>query len=183
MLDDQPCFPCIHDHQALWNAYVSDILAAQSTSCASCDAWLASLHSAPPLSSMRASGAVESESVTFTVPEGFGPSDELYVVVDGVLSPNASFTYDAPVITNVAPDREVAGPCRFLVACAPFPHRLHPLLPPGLNLTTLGTLNVWIDGSSLCASTACGYVLFNGGPPLSTPLWSHRQIEDRRHGP
>lgn len=56
-------------------------------------------------------------------------------------------------------------------------HRADPLRLPGLNLTTLGTLNVWIDGSSLCASTACGYVLFNGGPPLSTPLWSHRQVK------
>lgn len=48
-----------------------------------------------------------------------------------------------------------------------------------MNLTVAGTLNVWIDGASLCASTACGYVVFNGVPvlPSSAPVWGHSQIK------
>ena len=120
----------------------------QSTACPECDSWLASLYSTPPLNPVRA-GATE--SVSFVVPPGYGPAAELIVVVDGVPSDvNATFVYDAPTITNVAPNRA--------------------------NLTTLGTLNVIIDGTSFCASTACGRVLVNGNPPRSTTAWSDSQI-------
>ena len=123
-------------------------LPLQSTACPECDSWLASLYSTPPLNPVRA-GATE--SVSFVVPPGYGPAAELIVVVDGVPSDvNATFVYDAPTITNVAPNRA--------------------------NLTTLGTLNVIIDGTSFCASTACGRVLVNGNPPRSTTAWSDSQI-------
>ena len=54
-----------------------------------------------------------------------------------------------------------------------------PLCHIGLNLTAAGRLNVWIDGSSFGASSACGYVIFNGVPVLSesTPIWGHSQIK------
>lgn len=93
--------------QALWSPYVSNILSGQAGACASCDSWLASLYSTPPASTLRA-GAVE--SATFVVPPGYGPAQEVFVLVDGVLSANASYTYDAPVIANLAPDRERAAP-------------------------------------------------------------------------
>jgi hypothetical protein len=115
---------------------------------------LAALYTVPALSSQQRSGVpIGGDAVTFVVPPGYGPAAELIVVVDGVPSANATFTYDAPAISNLAPDRT--------------------------NLTTPGTLNVWIDGSSLCASTVCGYVEFNRNrvPAISTPVWTDSLIK------
>jgi hypothetical protein len=48
----------------------------------------------------------------------------------------------------------------------------------GNNLTSIGSLNIWIDGSSLCDGTNnCGYVLFNGEPPLQYLVWNQKQIK------
>jgi hypothetical protein len=133
--------------RAQWTAYRTALLAAQPSPSAAVDAWLASLYTVPALTVAR-SGNVE--SVSFIAPPGFGPAAELIVVVDGVPSDSVPFVYDPPAITNLAPDRT--------------------------NLTRVGTLNIWIDGSSLCASSSCGSVLFNGEPPLSTPVWTHTQV-------
>ena len=54
---------------------------------------------------------------------------------------------------------------------------LSPAPPAGTNLSTPGTLHVWIDGASLCASTTCGRVLFNGAPPLGTLFWSDTLVQ------
>lgn len=86
-----------------WDPYIAAVLGAQISPCPACDAWLASLYSTPAKSS-SSSGSVD--SVSFVIPPGFGPAADVYVIVDGVPSTNATFTYDAPVITNLAPDRE-----------------------------------------------------------------------------
>jgi len=119
----------------------------QPTACAACDAWLASLYSTPGLNP-AVSGAVE--SVQFAIPPGFGPAAEVLVVVDGVPSDaNATFVYDAPVITNLAPNR--------------------------FNLTQNGSLNLIIEGSSFCATQACGVIRVNNETILPTS-WSHSYI-------
>lgn len=87
-----------------WGSWVAALLAGQPSPAPAVDAWVAGLYSVPPLSEQRA-GAVE--SVSFRVPPGFGPAAEIIVVVDGIPSQNISYTYDAPVITNLAPDREL----------------------------------------------------------------------------
>jgi hypothetical protein len=46
------------------------------------------------------------DSVTFKIPAGYGPAADVFVMVDGVPSPFATYTYDPPVITNLAPDRK-----------------------------------------------------------------------------
>ena len=131
-----------------WAAYRAALLGALPTSCPDCDSWLNSLYSTPGLNPTKV-GAVE--SVSFVAPVGFGPADEVLVVVDGIPSDvNATFKYDAPVILNLAPNRA--------------------------NLTVSGTLNVIIDGTSFCASTECGRVLINGLAPIATLAWSDTQI-------
>ena len=87
---------------AAWGSWVAALLAGQPSPAPAVDAWVAGLYSVPPLSEQRA-GAVE--SVSFRVPPGYGPAAEIIVVVDGIPSQNISYTYDAPVITNLAPDR------------------------------------------------------------------------------
>lgn len=135
------CSPCL----TLNHSFVC----LQPTSCPSCDAWLASLYSTPGLNPVRTG---LTESVSFAPPPGFGPAAEVIVVVDGVPSDvNATFTYDAPTIFNLGPNR--------------------------VN-TSEGFLNVVIDGASLCASTACGRVVVNNVSlaPASIKSWSHTQI-------
>jgi hypothetical protein len=131
-----------------WAAYRDALLAAQPTACPLCENWLASLFTTPGLNPVSV-GATE--SVSFAIPPGFGPEAEIIIVVDGIPSDvNTTFTYDAPVIVNLAPNRA--------------------------NLLQLNTLNVVIDGSSFCASSACGDVLVNGAPPLNITAWSDSQI-------
>jgi hypothetical protein len=65
--------------------------------------WVASL-SAPvtfsPTYTVRGN-----HSISFMLPEGYGAGRDLFVVVDGVPSNRLTFDYDAPIITNLAPDR------------------------------------------------------------------------------
>src|SRR5690606_5260250 len=70
--------------------------------------------------------------------------------VDGLPSNVVSFDFDAPVITNVAPDRQ--------------------------NVTG-SDLRVWLDGTSFCVGGAasCGTLLVNG-EAYPAQLWSHTQI-------
>ncbi len=65
--------------------------------------WIAGM-SAPPaiFPSFTLQG---NHSVSFLLPEGFGAGRELLVLVDGVPSNMLAFSYVAPVVTNVAPDR------------------------------------------------------------------------------
>lgn len=121
----------------------------QPTACAPCDSWLASLYTTAGLNPVR-SGATE--SVSFAVPPGFGPAAEVLIIVDGVPSDvNATFTYDAPAISNLGPNR--------------------------VN-TSAGYLNLVIDGSSMCPSKACGHVVVNNVSvvPTSIVSWSDTQI-------
>lgn len=74
--------------------------------------------------------------VDFLLPEGFGVDRELFVEVDGIPSFPALFTYEAPEIRNVAPDRQ------------------------GVEL---GLLNVFIDGVNFCSGQgSCGVVKVDG---------------------
>jgi hypothetical protein len=94
---------------SVWSGWFNSILAVESSPSEAADAWLADIFTVPPLTSVRA-GAVE--SVSFVVPPGFGPADELLVVVDGIpspLTPATVYAYAPPVITNLAPDRELLG--------------------------------------------------------------------------
>ena len=53
------------------------------------------------------------------------------------------------------------------------PDPMPPLIFSGSNLSTPGTLNVWIDGTSLCNPTlfpGCGTVLFNGAPVATSQV-------------
>ncbi|MDO8933370.1 MAG: cadherin domain-containing protein, partial [Rhodocyclaceae bacterium] len=88
-------------------------------------------------------------TLEFTVPEGFGASRELFVVVDGVPSSLWNFTYDAPQILNVAPDRlEVAA----------------------------GFLRVFVEGRSFCSGVnLCGTVMVDGSRVTPTN-YSHTVI-------
>jgi len=87
--------------------------------------------------------------------EGFGRARSLFLVVDGVPSNALNFSYNAPVITNAAPDR--LG------------------VPPGY-------LRVWLEGESFCSGRfGCGAVFVDG--VRVTPLnYSHTRamfvIED-----
>jgi hypothetical protein len=86
-------------------------------------------------------------SVEFTLPEGFGASREIFLVVDGVPSNVVRFAYQPPVIYNVAPDR---------------------LGVP------LGYLRVFVEGVNFCrpnpAAPNCGSVLVDG---VAVPSKSH----------
>lgn len=114
------------------------------------DAWLNLLHNAPIISTSR---GASNESVTVAIPPGYGSAADVIVIVDGVPSAGTTFfSYDPPVITNLAPDRT--------------------------NLSIPGTLHVWIDGSSMCSGTGgCGRVLFNGDAPLLTLYWTDTLIQ------
>jgi len=108
--------------------------------------WILEL--ASPAPSFVSADAGGKHTIKFLVPSGFGPACELFLVVDGVPSDIVPFTYDAPIIVNIAPDRQNV---------------------------TVGDLRVFIDGSSFCESANCGKVLLNGVPqPVIT--WSHDQI-------
>ena len=125
-------------------------------------AWLASLASAANFNPVVVSRTVN--TVQFMLPVGFGPSVELLVVVDGVPSNVLSFSYDAPLIMNLAPDRLNVG---------------------------AGLLRLTIEGNNFCSGAAvagaggsCGFVTVNGVdfkppwiPPAIAPSnWSHTKI-------
>jgi len=121
------------------------------------DKWINDMTPATQVSASRF-GSVE--SVSFFAPPGFGPSAEVIVLVDGIPSPYASYTYDAPTISNLAPDRK-SLPVAFSARCAA--KNCFSSHYAGTNLTTRGTLHVWIDGASLCNPARfsnCGSVLF-----------------------
>ena len=119
-------------------------------------AWLASLAPAANFNPVVVSRTVN--TLQFVLPVGFGPSAELLVVVDGVPSNMLSFAYNAPVISNLAPDRLNVG---------------------------AGLLRLTIEGANFCSGTGgCGFVTVNGVdfkapwvPPAVAPTnWSHTKI-------
>jgi hypothetical protein len=91
-------------------------------------------------------------SLTFTLPEGYGVNRALFVTVSGVPSPIATFSYGAPSISNVAPDRQGVP---------------------------TGYLRVIVEGANFCAAGAgparCGVLLVNNTdvPPLN---YTHDRI-------
>jgi hypothetical protein len=90
----------------VWSGWFNALLASQPSTSAAADSWLAQVYTVPPLTSERSNVI---ERVSFKVPEGFGPTAELLIVVDGIPSPVTAvsvYAYSPPVITNLAPDRE-----------------------------------------------------------------------------
>jgi hypothetical protein len=90
---------------SVWSGWFSALMAVQPSTSSAADSWLSTVYTVPPLSS--SGGAVE--SVSFVVPPGFGPADEMLVVVDGIpsqITPVSVYSYTPPTITNLAPDRE-----------------------------------------------------------------------------
>lgn len=90
-----------------------------------------------------------SSSVSFIVPEGYGVSRKVLVLVDGVPSNFMNFTYEAPIITNVAADR--------------------------VDVPT-GYLRLFIEGTGFCSGrNKCGTLYINN--VVTTPLnWTHTRI-------
>ncbi|RYY32235.1 hypothetical protein EON62_05600, partial [archaeon] len=83
------------------------------------------------------------------IPEGWGHHRAMFVVVDGVPSNVMNFTYNPPIIGNVAPDSR------------------------GVRA---GFWRVFVDGSSFCSgANGCGQVLLDGAPVVATN-YSHSQI-------
>jgi len=119
-------------------------------------AWVSTLAELRPVSerSLGTGLAGSLEEAVFEIPAGFGALAHVFLAVDDmVLSNVALFSYDAPTIINVAPDR--------LAAAA-------------------GQLRVFVDGSSFCANgmaTGCGVVLVDGVPSTTVSAWSHTQIQ------
>ena len=66
------------------------------------DAWVASLYSPPLVAETR---GASNDTVSIVAPPGYGSSAQVIVLVDGIPSDWAMFAYNAPVITNLAPDR------------------------------------------------------------------------------
>ena len=120
-------------------------------------AWLASLASAANFNPVVVSRTVN--TLQFMLPVGSGPSAELLVVVDGVPSNVLAFSYDAPIITNLAPDR--------------------------LGNVTAGFLRLTIEGNNFCESSGCGFVTVDGvayvppfvsGQTAAPTAWGHTTI-------
>lgn len=88
---------------ANWAGWVAAMLAGALSPFPEVDKWINDMTPATQVSASRF-GSVE--SVSFFAPPGFGPSAEVIVLVDGIPSPYASYTYDAPTISNLAPDRK-----------------------------------------------------------------------------
>jgi len=88
---------------SLWNAWVGSKLAGSASPSSDVDDWVSNIPSFVPLSSQR-QGIIE--RLTFRIPPGYGANAEIFISVDGIPSQNASFTYDAPIISNLAPDRK-----------------------------------------------------------------------------
>ncbi|KAA0162016.1 hypothetical protein FNF27_08106 [Cafeteria roenbergensis] len=109
--------------------------------------WLGSLER--PAIAMSGSLKDGSHYVDFEVPEGFGASRELLLLVDGVPSAVVPFRYDAPFITNIAPDRQQVE---------------------------TGLLRVFVEGESFCSgSQGCGSIKVDG-VPVAPESWTHGQI-------
>lgn len=119
-------------------------------------AWARTLTELRPLTEriVGTGGASSEEMLTFTIPEGFGADGEAFLVVgDAVVSNVVQFDYDAPVISNLAPDR----------------------LSP-----TAGTLRLFIEGTSFCSNghlTGCGKVLVDGAESTAIVTWTHESIQ------
>jgi hypothetical protein len=92
--------------------------------------------------------------LTVVIPEGYGPNRTLFVEVNGVPSNIITYTYTAPQILNVAPDRQ--------------------------NVTA-GFLRVFLEGRSFCNGVGnCGTLSVNDGSsliPIEIRGWSHNTIE------
>ncbi|RYE82889.1 MAG: hypothetical protein EOO65_04810, partial [Methanosarcinales archaeon] len=109
--------------------------------------WVSELASLRTMEPVSLGGDVH--QVEAIIPEGWGHHRAMFVVVDGVPSNIVSFTYRAPTIDNVAPDRVGVQP---------------------------GFLRVFVDGSSFCSgANGCGQVLLDGAPMVATN-YSHSQI-------
>jgi hypothetical protein len=110
--------------------------------------WIATFDAAVPI--LPSFVPRVSSTVSFLLPEGYGPARELLLLVNGVPSNLVNFTYEAPVITNVAPDRVGVGP---------------------------GQLRIFVEGTGFCAGppSPCGTLLV-GGASTSTLSWAHGRI-------
>jgi hypothetical protein len=92
-------------------------------------------------------------SVQFVLPAGYGSDNEIFIFVDGVPSNRLLFTYDAPSIYNLAPDR--------------------------LNVS-VGQLRLYVEGVNFCDLTnGCGRI-FVDGQEILPPARIDTQWSDNR---
>jgi len=121
--------------QAAIDAYWRDVLAGEPPANPEVARWISELTTAQ----QRGSWVLPTgeHRINFTLPEGWGASRQLFLVVDGVPSNVLTFRYNPPVITNVAPDR-VGVPAGFL--------------------------RVYVEGASFCSgANRCGRVWVDDG--------------------
>ncbi|KAA0147327.1 hypothetical protein FNF31_07613 [Cafeteria roenbergensis] len=134
--------------KAVMDAHFGSLWTGDSSArAAEVELWLGSLER--PAIAMSGSLKDGSHYVDFEVPEGFGASRELLLLVDGVPSAVVPFRYDAPFITNIAPDRQQVE---------------------------TGLLRVFVEGESFCSgSQGCGSIKVDG-VPVAPESWTHGQI-------
>ncbi|KAA0150122.1 hypothetical protein FNF28_07293 [Cafeteria roenbergensis] len=134
--------------KAVMDAHFGSLWTGDSSArAAEVELWLGSLER--PAIAMSGSLKDGSHYVDFEVPEGFGASRELLLLVDGVPSAVVPFRYDAPFITNIAPDRQQVE---------------------------TGLLRVFVEGKSFCSgSQGCGSIKVDG-VPVAPESWTHGQI-------
>ncbi|KAA0145622.1 hypothetical protein FNF29_08460 [Cafeteria roenbergensis] len=134
--------------KAVMDAHFGSLWTGDSSArAAEVELWLGSLER--PVVTMSGSLKDGSHYVDFEVPEGFGASRELLLLVDGVPSAVVPFRYDAPFITNIAPDRQQVE---------------------------TGLLRVFVEGKSFCSgSQGCGSIKVDG-VPVAPESWTHGQI-------
>jgi hypothetical protein len=114
--------------------------------------WVASL--AKPLAVSPLNTAGKNWTIRFQLPVGYGADLDLFVVVDGVPSNRLTFSYNPPVIYNLAPDR--------------------------LNVSA-GQLRLFVEGNNFCNfANGCGELYVNGErvlPPfLDIESWTDKSM-------
>ncbi|RYY38983.1 hypothetical protein EON62_00085, partial [archaeon] len=138
--------PPAADVAAYWNALLAGAPPPASVA-GTVSQWLASL---AQVDMGYGNAALSTNAVSVRVPAGYGTAREMFVFVDGVPSNVVVFNYDAPRITNIAPDRRD--------------------VPASM-------LRLWIDGANFCRDTVCGRLLVNDEPvPVQAGNWSHAHI-------
>jgi len=128
-------------------AYWADAVAGGADPASAVGRWVSGLTTVHESNRLLLAGG--NHSMEIALPEGWGKSRELFVVVDEVPSNIMTFKYDPPKILNVAPDRnEVPG----------------------------GFLRVFLEGTSFCSGRGgCG-TLYVDGAPMTPRNYSHTVI-------